>query len=84
MGGEAHALDGLGEEGRYLPVTVDHKDMLGLRLLEVGDPAQQVVPVGVGGKALEIHDLGVDGDFLAEHLDALGALQQGAAQGTSP
>ena len=80
VGGEAHALDGLGKEGRHLPVAVDHKDVLGLGLLEVGDPAQQVVPVGVGGKALEIHDLGVDGDLLAEHLDALGALQQGAAQ----
>ena len=82
MGNEAHALNGLGEERRHLPVTVDHKDVLGLGFLEIRDPAQQVVSVGVGGKALEIHDLSVDGDFLAEHLDALGTLQQGAAQGT--
>ena len=34
----------------------------------------------MGGKALEVHDLSVDGDLLAEELDALGPFQQMPAQ----
>ena len=34
------------------------------------DPGEQMVPVRVGGEALEVHDLRVDGDLLAEELHA--------------
>ena len=84
VGGEAQALDGLGEEGRHLPVPMDHEHMLGLGRLDGLDPRQQVVPVRVGGEALEVLDPRVDGDLLAEELHALCALQQGAAQGALP
>ena len=59
----------LGKVGRHLPVAVDDEHVLGLGGLDVRDPRQQVIPVGMGGKALEVHDLGVDGDLLAEELD---------------
>ena len=58
--------------------------MLGLGGLDVSDPRQQVIPVGMGGKALEVHDLGVNGDLFAEELHTSDALQQGAAQGALP
>ena len=61
----------LGEVGSHLPVAVDDEHVLGLGGLDVCDPRQQVIPVGVGGKALEVHDLGVDGDLLAEELHTL-------------
>ena len=38
----------------------------------------------MGGKALEVHDLGVNGDLFAEELHTSDALQQGAAQGALP
>ena len=81
MGTEAQALDALGEVGSHLPVAVDHEDVLGLGGLHVLDPGQQVIPVGVGGEALEVHDLRPDGDLLAEELHALGPVQQSTAQG---
>ena len=81
MGVKAHGADGLGKQGRYLPVAVDDEHMLGLGLLEVGDPVQQMIPVGVGAETLEVDDLGPDGHILAEQLHAGRAVQQGAAQG---
>ena len=84
MGGEAQLLHTLGKVGRHFPVAVDNEHVLGLGCLDVGDPGQQVIPVGVGGKALEIHDLGVNGDLLTEELHILGPLQQRAAQSALP
>ena len=84
MGGEAQLFHALGEIGSHLPVAVDDEHVLGLGGLDVSDPRQQVIPVGMGGKALKVHDLGVNGDLLAEELHTSDALQQGAAQGTLP
>ena len=67
--------------GRYLPVSVDHEDMLGLGLPEAGDPFQQMIPVRVGAEAGKVLQAGPDGDLLAEELHALRSLQQLAAQG---
>ena len=66
MGGEAQLFHALGEIGSHLPVAVDDEHVLGLGGLDVSDPRQQVIPVGMGGKALEVHDLGVNGDLLAK------------------
>ena len=84
MGGEAQLFHALGEVGSHLPVAVDDEHVLGLGGLDVSDPRQQVIPVGMGGKALKVHDLGVNGDLLAEELHTSDALQQGAAQGALP
>ena len=80
MGLETQSLHRLGKEGCHLPVAVDHENVLGLGSLKALDPCHQVIPVGMGGQALEVDDLGVDGDLLAEELHLIGALQQGTAQ----
>ena len=79
MGLNAHTLEGLGKEGGYLPIPVHHKNMLGLWMLEVGNPADEMIPIRVGGEAVEIGNVGVDGNFLAKKLDAFCALHQVAA-----
>ena len=79
---EQQVLDALGEEGRHLPVAVDHENVLGLGLLELADPIHQMVVVGVGAEALEIHHLGPDGYLLTEQLHTGSAVQQGMAQRT--
>ena len=79
MGGDAQLVQVPGEQVGDLAVAVDHKDLLGGGR-EVLDPGQQVIPVGVGGQALEIDDAGVHGDLLAEQLYGLSSLQQPAAQ----
>ena len=84
MGSKAQLFHALGKVGSHLPVAVDDEHVLGLGGLDVSDPRQQVIPVGMGGKALKVHDLGVNGDLLAEELHTSDALQQGAAQGALP
>ena len=79
MGGDIPLVQGVGEELGDGGIAVDHKDLLGSGA-EAADPLQQMIPVGVGGQTGEIDDAGVDGDLLTEELDALGALQQTAAQ----
>ena len=83
MGGNAPLVQAVGKNFRHVFIPVDHKDLLwggG----EVGGPGQQMVPVRVGAEALEVLQMGLDGDLLAEELHALRALQQGAAQGSLP
>ena len=79
MGGEAPLPQGLGIDIRDLDVSVDHKDLPGFGV-KVVDPAQQAVPVGMGGEAVEVDDPGPDGDLLTEELDRFDAVQQAAAQ----
>lgn len=81
MGRKAQLTHGLGKHRRHLPVAVDHENMLGLGLLEMADPVQQMVVVGVGAEALEIHHLGPDRHVLAEQLHGGHPVQQGPAQG---
>ena len=76
MSRKAQSLHRLGEYRRHLPVAVYDKHMGGLFRGEVLYPVHQMVVVGVGGKSLEIHDLGPHGDFLAEQLHAGCAVQQ--------
>ena len=83
MGGNAQLIQVVGEELGDLAVPVDHKDLLRLGR-EMPHPLQQMVPVGVGGEALEVDHLGPDGDVLAKQLDGAGSLQQAAAQGALP
>ena len=81
VGGHALFPEGVGEDFRHLGVAVDHKDLLGGGVVHMVDPVQQVVPVRVGGQALEVMDGGVHRDVLAEEADLLGAVEQVAAQG---
>ena len=81
MGRKAQLAHRLGKHRRHLPVAVDHEHVLGLGLLEMADPVQQMVVVGVGAEALEIHHLGPDGHVLAEQLHGGSPVQQGPAQG---
>ena len=83
MGWDASLVQVVGEELGDLLVPVDYKDLLRPGG-EVLHPLQKVVPVGVGGQALEVDDLGPDGDILAKELDRFGPLQQPPAQGALP
>ena len=82
MGGKAQLRHRLSKHRRHLPVAVDHENVLGLGLLELADPIHQMVVVGVGAEALEIHHLGPDGYLLTEQLHTGSAVQQGTAQRT--
>ena len=79
MSGEAEGAQLVRERGRHVRVAVDDKDVRGLRIERL-DPLDQMVVVGVGGKALEIHDLRFDGNLLTEELHALRAVEQLAAE----
>ena len=81
MGCKAQPLYRLGVDRRHLAVTVDHEHMGSLRRIKVLDPVHQMVMVGVRAEAGEVDDLGPDGHILAEELDAVGPVQQVAAQG---
>ena len=48
MGGKAQLFHALGKVGRYLTVAVNDEHALGLGRLDICDPREQMIPVGVG------------------------------------
>ena len=48
--------------------------------VECLDPLDEMIVIGVGRQALEVDDLRLDGDLLAEELDLFNAVEQSAAQ----
>ena len=80
MGGIAPLPQGLGVDLGDLRVAVDHEDLPGPGG-EVVDPPKQSIPVGVGGKAVEIDDAGLDRNILAKEAHRFDPVQQAAAQG---
>jgi len=79
VGGQAPLAQGVGVDLGDLRVAVDHEDLLGVGIVAL-DPPQQAVPVGVGGQAVEVDDLGPDGDLLAEELHRRDAVDEPPAQ----
>ena len=82
VGGKAQGLHRVGIHRRHISVAVHHEHMGGPGRVKVLDPVDQMVVIRVGGKPLEVDDLGADGDILAEQPHALGAVQQVASQRT--
>ena len=76
---ETERTELFGKHGRNVLVAVDDEHMRRLRV-EGLDPLDKVVMVGVGRKALEVDDLRLDGDLLAEELDLFNAIEQPTAQ----
>lgn len=79
VGREAECAQLVGKSGRNILIAVDdeHARWLGVKGL---DPLYEVVVIGVGGKALEVHDLRPDRDLLAEELHALHTVEQSAPE----
>ena len=82
MSREAQLGHGLGEHRCHLAVAVYDEHMGGLCRIKVLDPVHQMIVVGVGAEALEVHDLGPHGDVLAKQLHAGRTVQQVPAQRT--
>ena len=79
-GGVAQALQGVHKEVLHRVVAVVDKDPPGLGV-KGADPLQQALAVGVARHAAHLGDLGLHLDLLAEQLDPVDPLHQGAAQG---
>ena len=79
MGGIAQILQLCRKRRRYVHIAVDNKNLPGLRL-HIAQPLEQMVVIRMGAETLEVHDLRLHGDLLAEELDAVSAIQQMATE----